>query len=743
MIYMQTGLQYHRGVSQIALRVLTLAAALCIASGAASASSDTTANALAAAVTNTPTPVITITNTPTPTSIITLTNTPTPTIRDTSSSSSSRRVREASLSETSLKLKTGDRETLYLDVYPSNADYYVDWSVDDNDIVSLSGRSDEQVAIRARNTGITTVTAEVCNNNGDIAQTCTCTVRVNTDEYDFDLSGSTTPNQNFNIDSLTTTLEDEFYRQFNASIRSGAEVKLSSFSGSSYGSLRVSTGSGAQERTNYTWSQFRNMYFVPTNNLGVWSAQYELTSGNHFMTGKLEIRVQNHNGDTGTNSNLNPNLNPTVTPFLASGGATATITLNNAAAYSFGGADNTNNTPGASILNNAISAAFGSSGWSYIRFNFGSLSSDSSQTGVLYLDNNRTVLTSSENIAYGDLANLYFVPAQAGTYEVGFYVYNGADAITSSGVLRIVIPDTLHTIKFSAAYTFQLSDFQYLTNGILSYIIFTPPSGGRLYANYANGFGTPLPNDAHCYFYNPALGAYPVSSVTYIPPSLSSDTAHAAASEGAELQRSEILSFRLYPQTGASIPGSFRMETGSIQASDLYIDIPAGTYYDKAVLWAVENGITNGTTPTTFEPYSTCTRGQVATFLWRASGSPEPYTKENPFVDVNPNSAFYKAILWAYENGITTGTGDNTFNPNGTCTRAHVITFLWRMAHEPEVMYESELATRYASTYYAKAISWADSYYILQDTATAFSPNALCPRADIITYLYRNLAVTL
>ena len=171
-----------------------------------------------------------------------------------------------------------------------------------------------------------------------------------------------------------------------------------------------------------------------------------------------------------------------------------------------------------------------------------------------------------------------------------------------------------------------------------------------------------------------------------------------------------------------------------------FADVADGAYYVDAVKWAVANGVTNGKTETTFAPADTCTRGQVATFLWRANGSPEPQTTVNPFTDVNENSAFYKAILWAYENGITAGTSDTTFSPDRSCTRAHVVTFLWRAKGEPAASGASTLAVSFPQGYYTNAVAWADSAGLLAGTGEAFDPSALCPRADIVTYLYRDLA---
>ncbi len=112
--------------------------------------------------------------------------------------------------------------------------------------------------------------------------------------------------------------------------------------------------------------------------------------------------------------------------------------------------------------------------------------------------------------------------------------------------------------------------------------------------------------------------------------------------------------------------------------------MPAGTWYTDAVLWAVANGITNGTSDTTFSPGKGCTRGQVATFLWRANGSAEPKKAGNPFTDVKSGEYYYKPVLWAVEKGVTNGLSASTFGPGNTCTRGQVVTFLWRAAGSPE-----------------------------------------------------------
>ncbi|MBR5536837.1 MAG: S-layer homology domain-containing protein [Clostridia bacterium] len=169
------------------------------------------------------------------------------------------------------------------------------------------------------------------------------------------------------------------------------------------------------------------------------------------------------------------------------------------------------------------------------------------------------------------------------------------------------------------------------------------------------------------------------------------------------------------------------------QPAHPFTDVADDAYYYDAVLWAVENGITNGTSATTFGPDVTCTRSQVVTFLWRAKGCPEPTTTVNPFTDVAEADYFYKPVLWAVENGITNGTSATTFSPLDTCTSSQVVTFLWRANGQPA-------AEAAGTEWYAQAVAWANGKQLLDGTAVPFAPDNLAPRADIVTYLYRDLA---
>lgn len=170
----------------------------------------------------------------------------------------------------------------------------------------------------------------------------------------------------------------------------------------------------------------------------------------------------------------------------------------------------------------------------------------------------------------------------------------------------------------------------------------------------------------------------------------------------------------------------------------VFVDVATGSYYEDAVDWAVENGITKGTDDTHFSPDGICTRAQAVTFLWRTAGSPKPETRAMPFTDVPVGSYYYDAVLWAVENGITKGTSDTTFSPNTTCTRAQIVAFLWRSEKSPAAGTANPFADVKSTAYYADAVLWAVKENITKGTtSTTFSPNADCTRAQIVTFLWR------
>ena len=169
-----------------------------------------------------------------------------------------------------------------------------------------------------------------------------------------------------------------------------------------------------------------------------------------------------------------------------------------------------------------------------------------------------------------------------------------------------------------------------------------------------------------------------------------------------------------------------------------FVDVPSGSYYEDAVDWAVANGITTGTDAAHFSPDGICTRAQAVTFLWRTAGRPAPESRTMPFTDVPADSYYYDAVLWAVENGITKGTSSTTFSPDDTCTRAQIVTFLWRSEQSPAAGSSNPFTDVSADAYYADAVLWAVKEAITTGTTrTTFSPDAECTRAQIVTFLWR------
>jgi len=204
------------------------------------------------------------------------------------------------------------------------------------------------------------------------------------------------------------------------------------------------------------------------------------------------------------------------------------------------------------------------------------------------------------------------------------------------------------------------------------------------------------------------------------------------------LQESEEI-----PATGHTYVGAKCSKCDSFRANP-FIDVNKSDYYFESVLWAVYSDpqVTQGTDRYHFSPSNYCTRGQVVTFLWRAAGSPEPMLKISPFSDVTEDNYFYKAVLWAFERGITTGISSSEFAPYRNVTRAQFVTFLWRFMGEPIVQDSSSPFSDVRDTYspFYIAILWAAENGITTGrTAETFAPDDICTRANVVTFIFRGL----
>ena len=190
------------------------------------------------------------------------------------------------------------------------------------------------------------------------------------------------------------------------------------------------------------------------------------------------------------------------------------------------------------------------------------------------------------------------------------------------------------------------------------------------------------------------------------------------------------------PDSKVTVEATFKASAPT--GKNPFIDVPAGSYYEDAVIWAVDKGITTGTSATTFNPNGICTRAQAVTFLWRAAGSPAAKSSTMPFADVKAGSYYYDAVLWAVEQGITKGSSDTMFSPDATCTRAQIVTFLWRANGSPAVSGNSAFTDVASDAYYAAAVAWAEKNDITGGIGNGlFGSGNTCTRAQIVTFLYR------
>lgn len=400
----------------------------------------------------------------------------------------------------------------------------------------------------------------------------------------------------------------------------------------------------------------------------------------------------------------------------------------------------------------------------YVTFNYVTFNYPTSTQGTLYYNgtamsnssysgsfNSHTQITNLDNVTFVPYArtSAKSIPLTF-TLSVTKYGANGAVVnrdlkYTGTVVVSIVREDIKYTAAPGDTIRFTDSDFlNYLRtqNGFnsnyysIDYVTFDQSAVNAL-------------NEGVLYAYSTGFNAvkttdkFYYTTTSYNQNALSDVTFRASAY--AKTGTTVYIPFTIYARYGTTGTGTRQVSgTVAIKIGQTmnFIDVKTTDYFYNSVKWAVGKNITNGTSSTTFSPYKSCTRAEIVTFLWRAAGSPEPTTTRNPFRDVNAvtHSSYYKAILWASQKGITSGTSTTAFSPDQVCTRAQIVTFLYRYAGQPSGYYSNPFkdvgATSEASYY--NAIRWAVGKGITSGTsATTFSPYASCNRAEAVTFLYR------
>ncbi len=399
----------------------------------------------------------------------------------------------------------------------------------------------------------------------------------------------------------------------------------------------------------------------------------------------------------------------------------------------------------------------------YVTFNNVTFSLPSTAQGTLYYNgvamsnsnasgafNTRTQITNLDNVTFVPYAksNAKSITLNFTLSGTRYNNYGGSlgTPVTYSGavVINIVREDIKYTVAPGDSISFTGSDFlNYLRtqSGInynynVDYVTFDQSAvnlltGGVLYSNYS-GFSQVKSTDK---FYYTASG--------YTQSALNDVTFR--ASNSAKTGSTVYIPFTIYTKLGTSSVISKEV-TGTVAIKIAqtmnFVDVKPTDYFYNPVKWALTKNITKGTSATTFSPNKTCSRAEIVTFLWRDAGCPTATITRNPFSDVSYSmgSDFYNAILWASQNGITAGTDATHFSPNKTCTRAEIVTFLWRYAKKP-ASYGNNPFTDVNKTDHAPyydAILWAVSKGITTgSTASTFSPNGTCTRGEAVTFLFR------
>lgn len=401
----------------------------------------------------------------------------------------------------------------------------------------------------------------------------------------------------------------------------------------------------------------------------------------------------------------------------------------------------------------------------YVTFDYVTFSLPTTSQGTLYYGGT-AMSTSNSSGAFNtrtkvtNLDSVTFVPnakttAKTITLNFTLYATRYSSSSTSHGttvpysgsvVINLVREDIKYTVSQGDSVRFDESDFLsylrstkgYTSNYTIDYVTFdqsavSAVNEGSLYTYY-NGYnygGSVKTTDK--FYYNATASQNALSDAAFL------------ASRYAKTGETVYIPFTIYARYGTTGTGT-RQLTGTVAIkigqTMNFIDVKTTDYFYDSVKWAVNKGVTTGTSSTTFSPYNPCKRAEIVTFLWRAAGSPEPTITRNPFKDVNAvtHSSYYKAILWASQKGIAAGTSATTFSPDQVCTRAQIVTFLYRYAGKPSGYYSNPFkdvgATSEASYY--NAILWASGKGITTGTsATTFSPYASCNRAEAVTFLYR------
>ncbi len=485
----------------------------------------------------------------------------------------------ASISTVAMTLAPNSNQTLSVNVTPASSYYSVSWSSSNTSVAAVSGYGTSATVNTKSIEGTATITANITDRNGvKVVRSCVVTVRTYGGNV-YNPSLSMTLGVNYTGTSLSSSLAAQFQSVHGLTLsNNSARISFSSLGNSNIAVTHLSDGRLINANTEYTFAQYIGMYVEPLS-AGSFNVPYTLTYSGKSLTGTVMVTV-------------------------AQGSVSSSLSVTGMNPYTFSSAS-ADGTSGSSLLSNAIRNAVGTS-WSFIRF-----TNASSPVGTLYQNSSRASVD-NVNISASALGSLYFVPAQTGQYSASFIICNASGGSLATGTLNITVSNSSYgSVAFNDV---RASDW------------FSTPVEWAVNRNITNGT---------------AVGVFsPYDTCT----------------------TAQILTF-LWRSKGSPAP------TGG----NPFTDVSTSNYYYQAALWAYENHLVSGTQ---FNGSQPCTRASTVVFLWKLAGSPS--ATSSGFTDVAAGTETASAVNWAVAKGITNGMSATTFAPATTCNRGQIVTFLYR-----------------------------------------------------------------
>lgn len=683
-------------------------------------------------------------------------------------------VKGASLSAKSVRMTTGSNQNLSLSVSPAAASYSVEWDTSNDRIVSVIGGG-SQVTLRSGGyTGNATVTAIIADANG-ARSTCAAAVAVVSSEsedpeLDYSPTVAIAQGSEYYCSGMADTLANQFQKGFKNYPGNDAKLYVSSLGKSLYGTMFLRNGSTVQKMTTYSFRDFADMYFVP-GAAGTYSMSYRLTYRNRVMRGTISFQVQSSsltvtlspntlvltpysnqmvslnvspanayfrvNWVTGDSRIATVNGSNTGAVVSAIGGGTTTITAivtdsrgveirHNCNVVVSGATGGTYNTTVAAVLG---SPYVGTGSSSTMRNHFRNVynmelgdnaiirfgSTGNNNICVLRLADG-TAMRANTDYTLAQYVGAYLQTVSAGTYSIPYTLTYSGKSLSGTASAEVRPASLSTTVRIDERKEYSFSDSLKGTTGaaMFSDSIRNTIGGNWSYLRFSkvsDGTGTIYRNRNRATL-NAETNVTPdmLSQLCFVPGSLNGNFS---------------VPYTVYSAAGMTLAnGTLTISTQGISFSD----VPSGAYYEGAVDWAVNRGVTSGTGGSNFSPAMTVTRGQAVTFLWRAAGQPKSATPVSPFNDVQPGAFYYDAVLWAVQQGITNGTGDKTFAPELPLHRDQLLTFLCR----------ANGGYAGGNDWANLAVNWATERGLLAGVPGKFVAAENCPRSDVVYYLWKN-----